>query len=482
MYIAPLRRRNITELKIYKSNSDQISFNIKLTLNPNSEQKISIKLSVAAKLAYYYYPTISLRTILAPCSRPRRLGLGGHLPSPSTTPGQPGPRCPTLGLPPYLFRATPQHCSCRAPYHPLDRRLHLPLHAPPPNHQRTISPQRGDTAGVLGHPAPVPSGGPHLVGIPPSTPLFGSLLVGIHRRQLESCQTTPSPCCIRVTRLPFKRVSSSYTISALAAGYSRTASVQLRRFRKWTPGHSFQEAGASLVSSCRAYLSHSISLKWVKGHPERSETPHSSWSRQQWGIYIADALSKNRDLGSLPHSPIPTIRLHHLSLPDVLRVTPPTLWQWIGPDSTPPLGNLRSMLSHHRVLAYRTNRDSYREDRGAPSIWVTSHQTVGPASWLRRSLPLRQRVRALRSLWDLRWHGENRAVAARTVDPQVSACPICHRHWDQSHVLCECPSSTGARAAGSLDITIAISHLSPGPMLELGRKFQLLSPSPINPP
>ena len=99
---------------------------------------------------------------------------------------------------------------------------------------------------------------------------------------------------------------------------------------------------------------------------------------------------------------------------------------------SPPLGNLRSMLSHHRLLAYRINRDRLREDRGAPPIWLDSHQSVGPASWSRRTQPLRQRVRALRSLWDLRWHGENRAVAARAVDPQVSACPICRRHWDQA--------------------------------------------------
>ena len=136
------------------------------------------------------------------------------------------------------------------------------------------------------------------------------------------------------------------------------------------------------------------------------------------------------------------------------------------------------MLSHHRVLAYRTNRDRLRENRGAPPIWLDTHQSVGPASWSRRSQPLRERVRALRSLWDLRWHGENRAVAARAVDPQVSACPICRRHWDQAHVLCECPSSTGARSAGSLDLAIAISRLAPGPMQELGRKFQLLLNTP----
>ena len=152
-----------------------------------------------------------------------------------------------------------------------------------------------------------------------------------------------------------------------------------------------------------------------------------------------------------------------------------------GPDYTHPLGNLRSMLNNHRVLAYRSNRDRLRQDRGAPPIWLDSHQSVGPASWSHHSQPLRQRVQALCSLWDLRWHGENRAVAARTADPQVSACPICQRHWTHAHVLCECPGSTSARAAGTLDLTIAISHLTPGPMLALGRKLQLLLTTPNQP-
>ena len=35
---------------------------------------------------------------------------------------------------------------------------------------------------------------------------------------------------------------------------------------------------------------------------------------------------------------------------------------------------------------------------------------------------LRKRMHALRTFWDLRWHVENRAVAAQSDDPQISAC------------------------------------------------------------
>ena len=132
------------------------------------------------------------------------------------------------------------------------------------------------------------------------------------------------------------------------------------------------------------------------------------------------------------------------------------------------------MLSHHRVLAYRANRDLIRAQRGAPPIWENSHQWVGATSWFSRPRPLRKRVQALRTFWDLRWHGENKAVAAHSLDPQVSACPICRRHWTQAHVLCNCPSTAGARMEGSFDLNLTVSRLPPGPMRALGRKFQLL--------
>ena len=83
-----------------------------------------------------------------------------------------------------------------------------------------------------------------------------------------------------------------HTLGLRGTVFSDCLSAVKKITRKWTPGHSFQAAGASLVSSCRGHLSHTISLKWVKGHPERSETPHSAWSRHQWGIYIADALRR----------------------------------------------------------------------------------------------------------------------------------------------------------------------------------------------
>ena len=82
------------------------------------------------------------------------------------------------------------------------------------------------------------------------------------------------------------------------------------------------DAGAALISS-RSLLSSGIHLVWHKGYPERSDTPPSAWSRQQWGTFIADRLAKRQDICSLPFSPIPALRIHTIPLPDILRTTPP---------------------------------------------------------------------------------------------------------------------------------------------------------------
>ena len=189
-------------------------------------------------------------------------------------------------------------------------------------------------------------------------------------------------------------------------------------------------SGAALVASSRSYLSDYIHLRWTKGHPERTDTTPATSTCTQWGIYLADALAKNRDIGSLPQPSIPSIRLYTIPLQDILlESTHVDSWQWARPERSSPLGNLRATLRHQRMLACRTNRDLIRSDRGASLMWLDSHQSMGAASWFSRAQPLRKRVQALRTLWDLRWHGENKAVATQSQDPKVSACPISHRFW-----------------------------------------------------
>ena len=63
------------------------------------------------------------------------------------------------------------------------------------------------------------------------------------------------------------------TLRLRGAAYTDCLRAVKKITRRWSRGHSFQEARAAIVTSCRAYLSDSISIKWIRGHPERSDNP-----------------------------------------------------------------------------------------------------------------------------------------------------------------------------------------------------------------
>ena len=131
------------------------------------------------------------------------------------------------------------------------------------------------------------------------------------------------------------------TLNLRGTIYSDCLAAVKKIHRQWTPGSAFQDAGAAVVTAARGLLSPHLSVQWTKGHPERSDSPPATWTRQQWGIYVADALTKNRDITTLPHSPIPVLRIHQIALHDLLpTVTPPHSWHWADNDSVPPFGSL----------------------------------------------------------------------------------------------------------------------------------------------
>ena len=88
------------------------------------------------------------------------------------------------------------------------------------------------------------------------------------------------------TLLPLGGSAQVAELIAIYAGFHLLHNVNLRGTvhsdclsavkkitRRWSPGHAFTEAGAALVTSSRSYLWDSISLRCIKGHPERSDSP-----------------------------------------------------------------------------------------------------------------------------------------------------------------------------------------------------------------
>ena len=124
--------------------------------------------------------------------------------------------------------------------------------------------------------------------------------------QLQFSSRTSKKCYRDVLALDLKYVRGIVNLAALvhpqdsryeeAIALYRAALAAVNKItRRWTPGRAFQDIGATLVTASRAHCSDSITILWTKGHSERSKSPPSTWSRQQWGIYVEIAWARTTD-------------------------------------------------------------------------------------------------------------------------------------------------------------------------------------------
>ena len=62
-----------------------------------------------------------------------------------------------------------------------------------------------------------------------------------------------------------------------------------RKLAKWDVlRRNTGSPGYPLLRECKRLLTPARTLRWTKGHPERSRSPRSDWSQDQWGNYLAD--------------------------------------------------------------------------------------------------------------------------------------------------------------------------------------------------
>ena len=117
-----------------------------------------------------------------------------------------------------------------------------------------------------------------------------------------------------------------------------------------------------------------------------------------------------------------------------------------------------------------TFRDDSRAERGAPPRWADTTAPFAAKAWHLTQRGIAQRGSKVRHLWDLRWHGENQAIAAAGLAAHLAACPLCgHSPCSQSHILCDCPGLSHERAGLHLDFRILVGQLAGGPCRALGR-------------
>ena len=94
----------------------------------------------------------------------------------------------------------------------------------------------------------------------------------------------------------------------------------------------------------------------------------------------------------------------------------PEDWHWATAGHAPLLGALRGTVNTLSLSAYLSTRDSSRALRGAPAKWEGTSARFAARLRDLSKRGIAQRGWKVRHIWDLGWHGENRAVANPTQD------------------------------------------------------------------
>ena len=125
-------------------------------------------------------------------------------------------------------------------------------------------------------------------------------------------------------------------------------------------------AGYPLMRDCARSITTARTLQWIKGHPERTRTPCSGWTQDQWGNYLADLYARS------PASSPP------LDFPSLVVIPPlsytafaqaairPQDWHFVAPDQAPLLAGLGSALAHASLVDYLHTRDACVPPAGHP--------------------------------------------------------------------------------------------------------------------
>ena len=250
-----------------------------------------------------------------------------------------------------------------------------------------------------------------------------------------------------------------------------------RKLEKWDVlRRNTGSPGYPLLRECKRLITPARTIRWTKGHPERSHAPRSGWSQDQWGNYLADLYAGGgpppSSAASFPglvvSPPLSYTRIARAAIRD-------TDWQFITNTHIPMLASPRLAINRASLADYLYHRDSSRASRGAHPRWSNTTVPLAAQAWTLSARGIAQRGAKVRHLWDLRWHGENQAIAAADPDTTLSHCPLCgHPLCSQTHILCDCPGLSHDRAGLHLDLTVLIGQLPRGPCRSLGRAYQHL--------
>ena len=107
------------------------------------------------------------------------------------------------------------------------------------------------------------------------------------------------------------------------------------------------------------------------------------------------------------------------------------------PGTCPSPGRATACPSTCIATGLPPNTRRIQGRQGATARWEGTSTQLAARAWRLTQRGIATRGTKVRPLWDLRWHGENQAVANPQLASILGVCPLCgHPHCSKTHILC----------------------------------------------
>jgi len=222
--------------------------------------------------------------------------------------------------------------------------------------------------------------------------------------------------------------------------------------------------GAALLDQHSAFLypvaiGDKPSIEWTESHPERRDATRRTWSRNDWGIFLADWAASS--------SPTPRID-------DGLRITREAMtssailkdfmslgtWSWVHANGVPVLRPIVKIWEDQQLRDYLQHRDDHHRDPDAvnwlPRSWALTAQVHRFSAQSSTSKARLQRI-------VFNWAGLGANLYRDDPRGAQAQCSCCRTPETQKHVFSACadPAIAAVRAKTLRAAALYVASIGP---------------------
>jgi len=182
-------------------------------------------------------------------------------------------------------------------------------------------------------------------------------------------------------------------------------------------------------------------IRWTRSHPEKRTTDRDLWTRDDYGIFMADRVAAE-DWKAIEN--FANLHKKNLEVERALQLlASERRWHWTDSNGAAITDTISDRVKNQKISDYANMRDAYRIKRGEAPIWEGTKGRFASLQFELINKSIGEVARCVRIIWNKGLHGGNVNKYSILAD---DACSLCGEVDSQYHWTIGCQDDRCVRA------------------------------------